>query len=341
MPRALFNLNNMVEYAMDSIIGDISEVPEAWIYKHYYKYLSKEHVDIHQPFDGRIIKVRSLTNRDTNPSLCFFYKNSRYLWRDFSQGQGGNAIRFVAYHYNKSDGVAINMITRDYELYLNSGEIPSGETQIYCSEIKRPEFKVESKMYGYEDLKIWEHHKINLGILNRFKIKALSEYQMKRGNETLKFEGNIYGFFNSKGCYQIYQPFIQKAKYIQIDTSYLIGSEQLEFKYNVCAIISGLKDIAAITAVNINCEYVAPPSENTLLSKDNVEFLKSKYLFVVSMLDNDEAGLRAMRLYKKMYDIPYIHVNMKKDLALNNIHYSLDGLRYAYTKLINDKINPR
>lgn len=327
----------MTEYDIGNIIADISDVPQSWIYKHYYAKFKNGEL-IKQPFDGRIIRAKSVVNRDSNPSLFFYYKNSHYFWKDFSSGIGGNAMKFVAYHMNKADSVVGNMIMREYEKYLTEGNIESEEPIIF-DEIKKSEFKVVSDFYNEHSLSFWEMHKIDINCLNLFKMRRGIEYHIYKGTEHYSFGGFFFAFYNSKGPYQIYQPHNEKAKYINIDTSYLIGSEQLKFKSDTCIIISGLKDIAAINMIGLNCEYVAGSSETTLISKDNIDFLRSKYKFVLSMLDNDPAGLRAMQTYKKVYKIPYIHVKFRKDLAENNIHYPIEKLKYSYTELIHKKIN--
>lgn len=316
---------------------NIDEVPEAWVYKHYYLKISNGS-KIKQPFDGRIIKVKSLLNRDTNPSLCFFYKNGHYYWRDFSQGVGGNFLNFVGYHMNKNEPVVKHIICSDYEAYLSSPCNDNYEQEL-PDEIKKAEFKVITDLYDENSITFWNQFKIDIPCLNLFKMRRGVEYTITKGEKKFKFNTFFFAFYNSKGPCQIYQPGSETAKYINIDTSYLIGSEQLEFRSNTCAIISGLKDIAAISKVGINCEYVAPPSETIMLSKDKIEFLHSKYEFVISMLDNDEAGLKVMNMYKKLHNIPYVHVKLKKDLADNNCHYPIEKLKLTYSDLINKKIN--
>jgi len=324
-------------YELDHIVSDIKEVPESWIYKFYYKKLSKGNISINQPFNGRIIKVKSLISRDSNPSLCFFYKNRHYYWKDFSVGKGGSAVSFVSYHMNKVEASAINLIICDYEEYLMSTD---EKDEIFLpDEIKRSEFKVKPDYYDVESLKVWERWKIDLPCLNKFKIRNGSYYTILKEDKEYTFNKSFFAFYNSKGPYQIYQP-DNEVKYVNIDTNYLIGSEQLEFKSKFCGIISGLKDICAISMIGLNCEYIAGFSENSLISKDKIDFLNSKYEFVFSMLDDDEAGIRGMKLYEKAYGIPYVHIKgLKKDLALNNEHYSFEKLKYTYTDAIHKKIN--
>lgn len=323
-------------YNLQNVVSDIEEVPASWVYKNYYKRLTQ--TNINQPFDGRIIKVKSVRNRDSDPSLCFFYKDGKYLWRDFSQGIGGNFIKFVAYHFNKTNGTAVSLITHDYERYIEGdGEIE--EENINDSLINKPEFKINFDVYDENSLKFWDMFKIGIETLNRFNVRRSTGYRIKKGNKNYDFGGMIFAFMCKEGPYQLYQPYSTSGKYINIKTDYLIGSEQLEFKSNVCIIQSGLKDIMASTELDLNIEYVAPPSENTMISKDKMEWLKSKYKFLLTMFDNDKEGIKAMIRYKNAYNLPYVHMKLKKDSAENNSNYSIDFLKHCYTEEINKKLN--
>lgn len=329
----------MSTYDVNTILSNIAAVPEAWIYKFFYHKMTS--VNIKQPFDGRTIKVKSILNRDSEPSLCFFCKNGHYFWRDFSGGNGGNCVSFVAYHYNKYKGSCIDLILRAYEEFLVEGGI-FDEVNVIVQIPRKPDYKLNIVEHNLDTIEFYEDFKIDLNSMNKFKVKRLGNYSIIRGSEVKNFKEFSFAYFNSKGCYQIYQPRVPKCKYINIDTNYLIGSEQLEFRRNVCIIQSGLKDIQAIDAVELSCEYVAPPSENTLLSKDQMEFLKSKFAFLLTMFDNDPAGIKAMRTYERVYNIPYVHIpSLKKDTAENNKNYSLEKLKYMYTQAIHKKINMR
>src|ERR1700749_3672243 len=147
-----------MSYVLKNIIVDIDEVPESWIYKHYYYQLSTEEdplkKQIYQPFDGRSIRVKSLSNRDSNPSLFFFYKNGHYNWRDFSQGEGGNAVKFVSHHNACSENSAKLTIMTEYENFLNNG----GEFEtcpINNEVIEKPIFEPVVKKFSNFSLDDW------------------------------------------------------------------------------------------------------------------------------------------------------------------------------------------
>lgn len=331
----------MTKYSVQEIVTKISEVPTEWIYKFFYAFFTEKNFGvgrrIGQPFDGRTIKVRSIVNRDSNPSLCFFYKNGNYYWKDFSTGVGGNSIKFVAYHAGRPENSVEDGIMRKYEDYIN-GHVLDVDV-IDMSQITRPEYDYTIRPYTAESLNFWNKFKIQDTTLSRFKMRFMPTYTMKKGGASHRFNTFAFGYFNNTGLCQIYQPMLPKVKYLNINTDYLLGSEQLEFKSPFLGIISGLKDIAAITEVGLDCEYIASSSENTLVSGDKMDEFRTKYKFIFSMLDNDEAGFRAMDRYKKVYGIPSIRMKLKQDLAKNNETYPLNNLKFWYTESINKIFN--
>lgn len=326
---------------MKNLVTDISEVPEAWIYKYYYeKYSTLDPPGniIIQPFDGRIIKTRSLKNNDSNPSLCFYFKNGKYYWNDFSSGQGGDAIWFVSHILNKTYPAASICIIIEYEKFLENGGI-FDSIDLNSVKVNKPSYQLIIEKFSIVALDWWNLPKISLSTLNRFKVKELKNYNVIKGNQSYTYGGFCFGFFSSSGAYQLYSPLTQRNKYININTDYLIGSDQLEFKSNTCIIKSGLKDIMAIIDLNLDAEYVASSSETSILSIHKINFLRSHYKNILCMLDNDAAGIKAMKRYEKVYGIKSVHIQLEKDTAENTRHYSPDYLRGVYSFEINKKLN--
>lgn len=325
-------------YSMKNLVTHISEVPIAWIYKTYYLKCCGNTTTFSQPFDGRIIKVKSLVSRDTEPSLCFFYKNGTYYWKDFSTGKGGDAIDFVCYALNKTYSASETGVMTEYENFLNNG----GEfDEINLKELKasKAQYVLEAKAWGIKELDWWKEYQTLLPTLNDYKVRPLDCYTVIKAGVSTKYKGHFYAFYGSKGPYQIYQPEIKHAKYIYINTNYLIGRDQLKFKSDTCIIKSGLKDILAIQSLNLNAEYVAGTSETTLISKEDIDFLKSKYKYLLCMLDNDAAGIRAMRRYKAVYGINSVLIKINKDTADNLKEHKKEFLTSFYTMQINKKLN--
>lgn len=322
-------------YDMNSIKHiELKDIPDAWIYKYYYEEVTN--TEITQPFDGRIIKVKSLVTRDSNPSLCFFCKDRRYYWKDFSSGKGGDAVDFVVYCDSKYRSVVISKIISDYERFIQDKRFYKIEDyQIYS----KRKFFPKAVTFEKEHEDFWSEGKISINSLLRFNIFALNGYVMKSDECTKSSNKFCFGFYCKDGLYQIYQPKESKAKYLTVNSGYLIGSEQLNFKSDTCAIISGLKDIAAISELKLDCEYVAPNSESIILKSSTIDLLKYKYKNIVSILDNDNTGKKMMMMYKKVYGINPVIINLEKDLFDNNKNHDLEYLKSKYSFEINKVIN--
>ena len=90
-----------------------------------------------------------------------------------------------------------------------------------------------------------------------------------------------------------------------------------------------MKDLLTFNTLGFaNAETIAPDSENTALDPALIEMFKDKYKQICTLFDNDEAGLRAMHKYQKLYDIPYVHLKLEKDLAKSVEEHGIVNTRY-------------
>lgn len=334
-------------YDLSLVHTDIKDVPIEWVYRHFYKEISKvrqiNRSEINQRFDGRIIKVRSLESNDSNPSLCFYYKDGKYKWYDHSQGVGGDSIQFVAYHTSKYRGVAGQIIIDAYNHFIQN----DGKFMSPCDiKVKINKFITEPKRWSVESLMYWRQYKITQSILDKFNVKPLNTYKIqqfegeKQVNE-LSFVGDYYAFIcNSSGVYQIYRPNDREGvKYLSVDPTYMIGEDQLQFKHPTCIIVSGLKDLMAMYSLGLDIEYVAGPSENIVIPHEKMDFLKSRYRHVITMMDNDKAGFLSMMRYEKLYSLPKVVIKLEKDHADNVRKHKSEFLMTYYPFQINKILN--
>jgi len=76
---------------------------------------------------------------------------------------------------------------------------------------------------------------------------------------------------------------------------------------------SSLKDIMSLESLGIDGDYIAPNSESSGINSI-VEWIKS-YPQQYVIFDNDEAGIRSMVKYESAYGIPYLILNLSKDIS--------------------------
>ncbi len=106
---------------------------------------------------------------------------------------------------------------------------------------------------------------------------------------------------------------VKDKKFIKV-ANYIQGSEQLK-GHDYLVIASSLKDLMALKSLKLSIDVVAPDSENTMIKNEVIEEYSRRYKKIITIFDNDDAGLRAMKKYQEHYDIPYVHLKMSKDLA--------------------------
>ena len=66
-----------------------------------------------------------------------------------------------------------------------------------------------------------------------------------------------------------------------------------------------------------------------------IENLKSKYKKVITLFDNDTAGISAINKYKSMYDINGFYINLSKDLSDAYKEYGFDKVHHELKHLLS------
>lgn len=294
------------------LIQSGKDVPEVWVFQFYCKLSEK--------LAGQDVKIKSLFNpNDKTPSMCLFVKDGKYFFKDFSTGKGGNAIKLVQELFNEDFKQASVRIVEDYNRFvlLNNG-----------TEHKLTEFKVHSRYkvttstvrpWLSQDKYFWQQFGISSKLLDEYNIKPLESYKMEKEEDgelkSLEIKGAfIYGYYAEDGTlYKIYQPKVKEHKFIKI-CNHLQGIDQLKDK-PFLVICSSLKDALVVKSSGINVDVIAPDSENTIIKKETIESLQKKYKKIVTLFDNDEAGINAMKKYKEIYNIQYVYFDLEKDVA--------------------------
>ncbi len=126
-------------------------------------------------------------------------------------------------------------------------------------------------------------------------------------------ESHIYGYFTKDDIlYKIYQPKKPNRKFLNVK-KYMQGQDQIENSSDVLIITSSLKDVMTLNSFNIKCDIIASNSENSILSQEEIDSFKEKYKYIITYMNSDEPGVKAMKKYKELYDIPGCYVSLEKD----------------------------
>jgi 5S rRNA maturation endonuclease (ribonuclease M5) len=324
-----------------SLISDLKEIPAEWAFEYYLKLKEK--------LTGQNVRITSVFNPgEKNPSMYVYYdeKASKYKFKDFSvQDKSGDAIHLVMLIFDlDSRGKGAQKIIEDYNQWnlTNKGDYDIREFKVRAR-YKVTEFK--TRAWNTLDKNYWTKYGITSKILDFYNVVALESYKMSKEEDgelkELVITGQfIYGYFRNDGTlFKIYQPKVKDRKFIKIK-DYIQGSDQLSYKEDYLVICSSLKDMMSLKRMGItNLESVAPDSENTIISKPVIDAYKFKYKKIITLMDNDGAGIDSMKKYEELYNIPYVHLELDKDLSDSIASRGLDKVRETLIPLLKQAVN--
>lgn len=298
------------------LIVEIADVPREWVFEYY--------LTLSEKLCGQDIKISSVFNSaDKRPSMYIYFSKSKsyYMFKDFSTGTSGDGVSLVqAMHKLSTRGESAHKIIEDYNRFILTNK-EDYSLREFKMRSKYKVVKFTTRSWTNMDQKYWTKYHIGSKLLEFYKVTPLSMYTMSKiedeEDKELVVKGlNIYGYFRKDGTlYKIYQPMVREYKFIKV-WDYIQGMDQLTMNVDYLLICSSLKDIMSFSKLRIkNVEAIAPDSENILIPEHVITSLKYKYKSVITMFDNDEAGISSMKKYKAKYDVPSVHLEMEKDVS--------------------------
>jgi hypothetical protein len=320
-----------------NIISDLEDVPREWVFEYY--------LNLKEKLTGQNIKMLSAFNvKDKVPSMFVYQDNGRYKFKDFSSGFQGDQIELVKSLFNYDARFkAVNRILTDYQEYLKyNAPAHRGPIQFH------DKFKVvdfEMRHWNTLDQKYWTQFKIGSGILSQYNVVPLDFFTMSKSEPdgsvtSYRFSRPyVYGYFRNDGeLYKIYMPKIPEKKFIKIQ-NYTQGMDQLKYDSKYLLIVSSLKDLMSFKKLGIsNIECIAPDSENTMIGESVISKLREKYAKIIVLFDNDEPGIKAAQRYQDKYNIPYVILDMSKDLSDSVRDYGIEPVRDKLLSLLKQTV---
>jgi hypothetical protein len=223
----------------------------------------------------------------------------------------------VMYLFNVNFGDAMQKIVSDYNKAIMNGDF---EKITLEPETKWKIDYVRTRDWIQTDADFWLQFNIGSSLLQEYNVRPLEYYTMIREKEdsieTISFEkANTYGYFNkNQELIKIYQPFSTKRKFYNAQ-DYLQGFDQLKYKESYLVICSSLKDAICLRSFNYKLEVLAPASENSMIKPYIINNLKLKYKKIITLFDNDDAGKKAIEVYKEKYGINGVALPISKDIS--------------------------
>jgi len=311
---------------------EVNEVPDRWIFEHFAGLKTRL---------GAEVRIHSLFNpKDRTPSMYIFWSERlrKYWFHDFSTGKTGDAVKLVQELFQCPYADACRRIVKEYMT------VPMWEPTEIGSLVNGKKFQVkhyEVRNWNQEDAAYWTSFHIDSQLLESYGVRPLEGYSMenKEGEHFTTRGGYLYGYFTSEGrLYKIYRPKRVQGKFIKV-SAYLQGADQLKDR-KCLLIVSSLKDGMSLRSLGLEVDFVAPDSENSLVSPTVVQELKHRYTDkVLVLLDRDEAGINAMKEYRRRYALSPLLLMLEKDVSDSIKRYGPLYVRDRLVPLIDRKLN--
>lgn len=293
-------------FSSKEAIFEVGDVPPEWVFEYY--------LGLSEKLNGQSVKIKSLFNPTENTPSMYIYLNpsvKQYRFKCFSTGNHGEAINLVMTIRSLTYSQAANMIISDYKNYIK------GKTYVktvFKEPIKWKLSDISYRSWNVDDKKYWSQYNIGSNLLGEYNVRAISSFSMSREDESFSRSGRrVYAYTKQDGeVYKIYMPENKDKKFMNF-SKYIQGWEQLEGNPRLF-ICSSLKDIMAIKSLKIQGDFIAPSSENTSI-ESIINWIQQEYEKKYVIFDNDEAGKKMMERYKEDYNLPYLIVDLSKDIS--------------------------
>tara|TARA_B100000497_G_C7649704_1_gene390802 strand:+ start:487 stop:1464 length:978 start_codon:yes stop_codon:yes gene_type:complete len=313
-----------------------SEIPSYWVFQYY--------LDLPEQLTGQDIKIRSIFNpNEKTPSFCIYVDKSimQYKFKDFSTGKGGNKADLVGLLFNLGYPQATRRIIQDYNNFIQSG---GSIDQSFKPQAKWKIDYIKYRNWTIEDQKYWLSFRIGKTMLTKYNVKPIDYFNMAKDDNGLHKSLQVgskccYGYFDKNGeVYKIYQPHSKKHKFHKVK-NYIQGIDQLEYNQPYLVICSSLKDAMCLKGMGYNIEVICPDSENTMIKPHIIFNLKQKYKKVITLFDNDDAGVKAVQRYFETYKIHGCVPTMSKDISDAMKNHGFDKVHSMLKPLLKETLN--
>lgn len=252
----------------------------------------------------------SIIRVDKQPT-CSFYKNNKgdLIYKDFA-GPSFNVFSLVMFLFNCSYYKALKIIANDFNLVsfpkIEKNIAKIEYTGTIIKETEKSKITVEIKDFTEKELEWWNSFGISLKTLEKFKVYSIKSIFLN-GNyfDSSTEKTPVYGYFggfdsNSDELWRLYFPTKRKFRFLSNwSSTQWQGSKQLPKDGDHCIISKALKDVMCLYEFGFIA--TAPTSENIIITEAKYNKLKDKFKTIIVFFDNDLAGVRSAKKYKKAF----------------------------------------
>lgn len=248
---------------------------------------------------------------DKKPTASFFRnKKGDLIFHDFDGSFYGNFISVVMQLFQCSYYKALKIIAIDFGIIKTEVHEPHLPKLKYTgSKIEEKQttsnIQVKLKEFSKKEIDWWKSFGISITTLKKFQVYScehsfLNGYYYSSSSDTSPVYGYFGGLKDGIDLWRLYMPTKRTYRFLSNWTSKMLqGSKQLPTTANFLIITKSLKDVMSLYELNI-CS-IAPCSESVLISEYQIDRLKAKYNKLILFVDNDLAGVKSAKKYKKTY----------------------------------------
>lgn len=259
-------------------------------------------------------------NRDHDPSFGIFERKRgnfihEFVWKDQASGVFGDIFDLVKHKYQCKDRrAAVLRIMSDFGLGGVKSEEPADATipeRIYADPVH---IEIKSRpMFSQNDIAYWRQFNITEKILKRHLVTSVQCYWVAEDQRYPSYPKGLGYAYRISTKYQLYFPLADKKNKFRnnYDDTCVPGYAQLRYESDTCIITKSRKDIMCLESFGY--EAVAARSENTVLPRAFLDYLKTRYSRILVLFDNDMKHKGDEYEFNKIY-VPRI-VERDKDTS--------------------------
>jgi DNA primase len=240
--------------------------------------------------------------RQDKKVTCGFYKSKSgilYL-HDFATNEHINCFEAVMQLYQCNYYEALNIIAKDFGLIKgDTSQIQKQKPKIVQT-LKKTETTIiqcQIKEFSEDELNWWKSFGITKKLLKKYNVYSIKHVFL---NGNLSFTSSsktpIYGYYFGKDkngieLWKIYFPFNKDhgIRFLNnLSQKKLQGYKQLDKSADILVITKSLKDCISLRLFGINA--VAPSSESTFCTNEQIEEFKQRFKHILVIYDNDRPG---------------------------------------------------
>lgn len=316
-----------------------------------------EHLDIYTieekitPLDIFAYYVKNFKNlgenfssefrRDNTPSARIYEGGDTYWYKDYGEpGKPLNCYQYVMRKYGLNFNDALRRINFDFNLKIVDGVEPPSMGFLGTSVTKELEksgtakkdvyIKKKTKQFSIQELDWWRGFGWNTELLNFYKVVSCSHATVVMDGKSLVFHSSpqnpvyVFDYTGNIRERKMYRPLSPSWKWAASSNISLLiqGYDQLDDTGDILIITSSLKDVGTLRRIGYNA--VAASSENTLIKREDVEHLKTRFKILITYLDNDQGGILASEVYSQLYGIKGIR-NESKEKDPSDLYKSMNN----------------